>query len=411
MDVIQDHHKVKAGTFTLLALQHLLAMFGATILVPLLTGLDPSLALMGAGFGTLLFHLVTKRVVPVFLGSSFAFIPVIAAVLNDYGMAPLKGAIFFVGFIYLIFALAIKLIGKEKILALFPPLIIAPIIISIGLRLVPVAVGMVGLQDESLDSGKMLVMSVTVLCFIIFSVWKKTRAFSLIIAILTSYLLSLSLGMVDLKPLHEAAWFGLSERSIKDLTTLPSFELNALLLIFPVSFVVLFEHVGDISASSSVVGKNFMKDPGLNRTVLGDGLATMCAGLLGAPCNTTYGENTGVLAMTKVYKPSILRLTAVFAIVLSVFSKFTAFIGTVPVVTMGSISLMVFSIISVIGIRVLVNSKIDLNCSKNLALLAIILALGIGVDNIQVAGITISGLTLALVSGVVLNAILNLRGK
>jgi uracil permease len=390
--------------YLLLGLQHTVAMFGATVLVPLLTGLNPSVALFTAGLGTLVFHLVTGRMVPVFLGSSFAFIaPILAAKEAGFSLSAIGGGLAAAGLVYGLFALLVLLIGSEKVRWVFPPVVTGPVIVVIGLTLAPVAVQMA--------SKDWLLAIATFASAVVSAVFFRGlfQMIPVLIGVGAGYLLALLLGRVDLKPLQEAAWFGVPQ------FTLASLEWGAVLLIAPVAFVTVMEHIGDILTNGRVVGKDFFTKPGLHRTLLGDGLATSLAGLLGGPANTTYSENTGVLAVTRVYDPAVLRLAALFAILLSFSPKLAALLQTLPQGVLGGISMLLFGMIASIGIRTLAEAEIDFTKSRNPIVVSATLVLGLGgavanLGTIQVAGaalpLKVSGMALAALAGVVLNLLL-----
>jgi uracil permease len=390
--------------YLLLGLQHTVAMFGATVLVPLLTGLNPSVALFTAGLGTLVFHLVTGRMVPVFLGSSFAFIaPILAAKEAGFSLSAIGGGLVAAGLVYGLLALLVLLIGSERVRWVFPPVVTGPVIVVIGLTLAPVAVQMA--------SKDWLLAIVTFASAVVSAVFFRGlfQMIPVLLGVGAGYLLALLLGRVDLKPLQEAAWFGVPP------FTLASLEWGAVLLIAPVAFVTVMEHIGDILTNGRVVGKDFFTKPGLHRTLLGDGLATSLAGFLGGPANTTYSENTGVLAVTRVYDPVVLRLAALFAILLSFSPKLAALLQTLPQGVLGGISMLLFGMIASIGIRTLAEAEIDFTKSRNLIVVSAILVLGLGgavanLGTIQVAGaalpLKVSGMALAALAGVVLNLLL-----
>ncbi|MEE0419700.1 MAG: uracil-xanthine permease family protein [Lachnospiraceae bacterium] len=408
----------------LLGIQHVLAMFGATVLVPALTGLSTSITLFCAGMGTLIFHLVTKKKVPVFLGSSFAFMGGIMAVIGnsrvgdaDYldRLAALKGALIIAGLIYVAFSIIIKVIGYEKVNKLLPPIVTGPIIIVIGLRLSGSAISnaffVTNEAGESVFSLESLVITLCVVCtIIVISVYAKGifNLMPILFAIIVGYLISIPLGFCDFTPVSEAHFFSFMDQDImSQILCAPKFQADAILAVAPIALVTLIEHVGDITTNSAVVGKNFMIDPGIHRTILGDGLATALAGLLGGPANTTYGENTGVLAVTKNYDPSTIRIAAVFAIVLGIFGKFGALITSIPTPVTGGISIILYGMISSVGVRILVNNHINFGNSRNLMIASLILVLGIGCDSIPIFGtVTLSGLALAALVGMVVAAIL-----
>lgn len=398
-----------------LGFQHTLAMFGATVLVPLLTGLDTSVALFTAGAGTLLFHFLTKRKVPVFLGSSFAFIPAILAVKATYatganpdaGLAYATGGIAVAGLVYLAAAGMIKVFGPDTMKKLLPPVVIGPVIITIGLKLTPVAYGMA--QSHWTVA---LIALATVAAVSVF-----TKGFFKVIPILSGvvvgYIAAAFYGIVDLTPVVDASILGVPA------FLAPKFSLEAIAIVAPLALVTMVEHLGDITTNGATVGKDFIADPGLHRTLSGDGVATLLAGLLGGPANTTYGENTGVLAVTKVYDPAILRIAAGVALAMAFIGKLGALIRTIPVPVMGGISIILFGMIAAIGMRIMVENKVNFASSRNMLIAAVVLTLGImsilGEANPAVINITSSlqleGLSLATLAGVVLNLILPEDGK
>ena len=407
---IEESSVKKTGIKVIMALQHLIAMFGSTVLVPILTGLDISVALFCAGLGTLIFHLCTKRKVPVFLGSSFAFIPVIIAVGEVYGdLRYAQGGIFVAGLIYVIMSFLIKKIGTDRLHSFLPAQVVGPMIMVIGLNLIPTALDMamtniiiavitLGTTLLIKNFGKGFISQIAILC-----------------GVAVGYVVSLMTGLVDTAAISSAQMVAVPN------FTLPKFSIGAIMMIAPVVLATFMEHIGDITTNGQVVGKDFIKDPGLNRTLLGDGLATISASLLGGPANTTYGENTGVLAITKNYDPSILRLAAVFAIVLSFISKFGMTIRTIPSCVMGGISLMLFSMIALVGVKTIKREKVKMNW-KNIIVMAVILIIGFGGKILEdyfgifigikiTDTVTMSGLSFAAIVGVILNLILNGFGK
>ena len=391
---------------TVLSLQHLLAMFGATVLVPILTGFDPSVAIFCAGLGTLIFHACTGGVVPVFLGSSFAFIPVILAAKNIHNgdMAYAQGGIIVAGIIYLIISLIIKKVGVDKIKKYFPSQVVGAMIVVIGLNLIPTAIDMA--------SNNFLIAIITLASAILINLFAKgfIKQLNIIIAVAIGYILSLILGNVDITLITNASLLQMPAFS------LPKFSLEATVLIAPIVLAVFMEHIGDMTTNGAVVGKNFIEKPGLNKTLMGDALATIVAGFLGGPANTTYGENTAVLAITKNYDPSILRRTAIFAMLLACVSKFGGFLQSIPTEVMGGISIMLFSMISYVGLKTINDSKCVTN-KKNLIIIATIMIIGLGTTYLGNKGIvigipitktvTITGLSLAAIVGIALNRILN----
>lgn len=403
----------------ILGIQHVLAMFGATVLVPALTGLNTSITLICAGFGTLLFHLVTKRKVPVFLGSSFAFMGGIMAVIGDSRagdpdflekLASLKGALIIAGLVYAVFALIIKLVGYEKVNKVLPPIVTGPVIIVIGLRLSSSAINNAFYVNGDFNL-KAVVVTICVLATVVaVSIFAKGifNLMPILFAIIVGYLVSYFMGFCDFEAVKTAHFFSFMDTSIRDqLLCVPTFKAHAILSVAPIALVTMVEHVGDITTNSAVTGQNFMVDPGVHRTLLGDGLATALAGLLGGPANTTYGENTGVLAVTKNYDPSIIRIAAVFAILLGIFGKVGAVITSIPGPVIGGISIVLYGMISSVGVRIIVNERLNFGNSRNLMIAAIILVLGIGCDSIPITGtVSISGLALSAVVGIVMAQIL-----
>ena len=385
-----------------LGLQHTIAMFGATVLVPLLTGLDPSVALLAAGIGTLLFHLVTKRMVPVFLGSSFAFIPAILLAAEDgYSWEAIGAGIIGAAVIYLAMSIIVTFVGHAVITRIFPPIVTGPVIIVIGITLAPVAIGMA--------EGAWWLAIVTLIAAIIAAIF--FRGLFQMLPILTGAVVGFIAGAIFLADFSwdlvtEAAWIGLPEFT----WGLGDIQWGAIAIIAPIAFVTMIEHVGDIVANGGVVNKNFLDEPGLNRTLLGDGIATAMAGLIGGPPNTTYSENTGVLAITKVYDPFIIRIGAVFAIALALVPKLSALLRTVPVPVLGGLSIILFGMNASVGLRTLVENQLDFKKGRNMLVVGLILVFGLGlsglVNPLKIGDVQISGLALAAVVGVVANLIL-----
>ena len=410
---------VKASLFKLvLALQHLIAMFGATVLVPILTGLDPSVALFSAGIGTLIFHLCTKGKVPVFLGSSFAFIPVILAVSEKYGdLRYAQGGIIVVGAIYVLVSLIIKKIGLNNIKKILPAQVVGPMIIVIGVNLIPSALEMTGVI-ELISGNKSALIGVVISAItlgIALLIKKFSKGFlsqvSILISVFIGYIISLILGQVSVLEIQNASLIAIPS------FTLPKFDTGAIAIIAPVVLAVFMEHIGDITTNGEVVGQNFVEDPGLNRTLLGDGLATLAAGFIGGPANTTYGENTGVLAITKNYNPGILRITAIFAIILSFIDKFGAIIRTIPQPVMGGISLILFSMIAIVGVKTIKREKVKFSLFNMIVMISI-LFIGLSGNflsspiSIKITeSVSISGLSLAALVGVLLNVIFTQLNK
>lgn len=416
---IFDARELGYPRFTILGIQHLFAMFGATILVPALTGLSVSTTLLFAGLGTLLFHFVSKRMVPAFLGSSFAFIGGYLSVKQmgvEAGMTEtlaLDYACFGVlcaGLAYFVMAGLIRSLGTKRVLQFFPPVVTGPMVIAIGLTLSGSAI-------QSCTSNWLLAI-VAIVTVITCSIWGKgvIKIIPILLGVVVSYALAAVMGEVDFSSLRDADWFGLPfsrESSIlaifDDLDS--TFLLSSVIAIIPIAFATIMEHIGDMCAISSTVGKDFLEKPGLHRTLIGDGLATALASCFGAPANTTYGENTGVLNLTRVFDPAVIRLAAVFSILLSFCPKFAALIGLMPAATIGGVSLILYGMISSVGVRNLVESHVDLSSSRNVFVAALILVLAIGVkygagDSIAIGSIHLSGLAIAAIVGIVLNAAL-----
>ena len=417
----------------LLGLQHLFAMFGATVLVPIITGLNTSVALVAAGIGTLLFHLCTKFKVPVFLGSSFAFMTALAAAVSTKGIPYAQGGIIVAGIVYLVFSLIALLVGSEKIKDIFPPVVTGPVIVVIGIGLADVAIkdafnlsasaeALAAFQTVGFNSQTLLSLGIAAFTlFVVIACQMFAKGFFKLVPILiglaAGYLLCLILNFfglytMDFSAVKNAAWINIPYVT-KDFFTLPKFDTGIILSIAPIAIVTFMEHIGDITTNGTVVGKNFFKDPGLHRTLLGDGLATMLAGFIGGPANTTYSENTGVLATTKNYDPRVLRIAAVFAIILGFFGKFGAILQTIPGPVKGGVELMLFGMIASIGIRSLAEANLDFTHSRNLAIVALILVSGLGIYMIGgipifigAVSINLSGLFVATILGVSLNLIL-----
>ena len=379
----------------ILSVQHLFAMFGATVLVPLLVGINPCIAIMTAGIGTLIFQLCTKGKVPVFLGSSFAFISPILAIMamyNDYSYV--QGGIIAVGIVYAIVALLIKKIGSEKLMNLLPPHVVGAMIIIIGLSLVPSAVTNI--------NTNVVIALITLGISLVITIFGKgfLKQCGILIAVITGYILSLIMGVVDTSIITNADLFFLPT------LTLPKFSLNALMIIVPISLCTMCEHVGDIVTNGTVVGENFIKEPGLHRTMLGDGLATLVAGLLGSVPNTSYGENTSVLAITKNYNPKILKRTAIMAIILSLIGVFGALIQSVPACVIGGISLQLYIMIAWVGFKNIKDNK-SFKSIKNLVIIILMLVIGLGGVTLTIGSVTLSSLALSAIIGITINYIAN----
>ncbi|WP_367317418.1 uracil-xanthine permease family protein [Vibrio coralliilyticus] len=386
--------------------QMLFVAFGALVLVPLLTGLDPSVALFGAGVGTLLFQLVTRRSVPIFLASSFAFIAPILYGVQTWGVPATMGGLMAAGCVYVAMGALIKVRGVEIIHKLLPPVVVGPVIMVIGLGLAPVAVNMaLGKVDGSqvIDANASLVISVaSLLTTIILSVFAKgfLKLTPILGGIVVGYALSLSYGIVDFTPVHEAAWFALPN------FTTPEFNINAILFMIPVAIAPAVEHVGDMLAISNVTGKNYIKKPGLHRTIAGDGVATIAASMVGAPPNTTYSEVTGAVMLTKAFNPVIMTWAAVSAIILALVGKLGAVLQTIPMPVMGGIMILLFGSIATVGLNTLIKNNVDLHKSRNLVIVAITLVFGIGGMAFGIGEFSLQGVSLCGIVAILLNLLL-----
>ncbi|MBQ9476411.1 MAG: uracil-xanthine permease [Bacteroidales bacterium] len=416
---IYDARPLGVGRMTVLGLQHLFAMFGATVLVPLITGLSVSATLLFAGVGTLVFHALTKWRVPAFLGSSFAFLGGYATV-SEMGMA--KGltlaqalpyaciGVLCSGVLYFVLAALFAAFGARKVLRFFPPVVTGPIIISIGLILSGSAI------QNCNQNWWIALLAITII--INCNIWgrRMIKIVPILLGALGSYVIAACFGMVDFTQVRQAAWVGLPfrwEDTAMAVLERPDWGLvvAAIIAILPISVATMVEHIGDMCAISSTTGINYLDNPGLHRTLMGDGLATMVAALFGAPANTTYGENTGVLNITRVFDPKVIRIAALFSILLSFCPKFAAVISAMPAATIGGVSLVLYGMISAVGVRNLVENRVDLTSSRNLIIAAVILVLAIGIkyganDAVSIGFTSLSGLAVAALAGIFLNAIL-----
>ena len=418
-NAIYDARQLGMPRMMVLGVQHLFAMFGATVLVPLLTGLDVSVTLLFAGIGTLMFHFISKWNVPAFLGSSFAFLGGYASVKEmgmgqglsetlalDYACLGVACA----GLMYFLLAFFIKMFGVQKILRYFPPVVTGPIVIAIGLVLSGSAIA-------NCQTNWLLAI-IAIITVIASSIWGRgiIKIIPVLLGVIVSYVVAALMGEVDFSSLGDAAWVGFPIS--KEHTVLAVFEdgnttlmLSTILAVMPIAFATIMEHIGDMFAISSTVGKDFLSDPGLHRTLTGDGAATALASLFGAPANTTYGENTGVLNLTKVFDPAVIRIAACLAIILAFCPKFACLIQLMPAATIGGVSLILYGMISAVGVRNLVEDSVDLKSSRNVFVVALILVLAIGVkyganDNIAFGPIHFSGLAIAALVGILLNALM-----
>ena len=429
---MSENQKLSPAKFGLLGFQHMFAMFGATVLVPALTGLSVSATLLFAGLGTLLFHLITKGKVPAFLGSSFAFLGGYFAVAGMEQFAdgtmnwiPYAGVgVACAGLLYCAVAALFKVFGAEKVMRFFPPIVTGPIIIAIGLILSNSAV------NNCATNWPIAILALVIV--VAFNIWGKGmfKIIPILLGVVGSYVVAAIFGQVDFTAVKDAAWFGVPFQMRDTTFSLIgncdwSTLLTVILTMAPIALATMMEHIGDMSAISSTVGKNFIKDPGLHRSLLGDGCATALAALFGAPANTTYGENTGVLALTRVYNPAVVRMAAVLAVIFSFCPKFAALISCMPAATIGGVSLILYGMISAVGVRNIVENQVDFTKSRNVIIAALIIALALGINfssalgadtmaglsgaiSFTIAGvkISLSGLAVASLVGIILNAVL-----
>lgn len=409
----------KPKMFTL-GVQHMFAMFGATVLVPAITGLPVSTTLLFAGLGTLLFHLITKMKVPAFLGSSFAFIGGYLSVVemgSAVGLTAIQSlpyaciGVASAGFLYFILAGFFAAFGAKKVMRYFPPVVTGPIIICIGLILSGSAI-------QNCQTNWLIAL-LAIVIIVVCNIWGRgmIRIVPILMGVVGSYAVAAICGICDFTAVREAAWFGLPVH--KAYTVLAISEtynsqllISSIITIMPIALATMIEHIGDMCAISSTTGKNYLEDPGLHKTLMGDGLATILASLFGAPANTTYGENTGVLNLTKVYDPRVIRIAAILAVVVSFCPKFSALISAMPAATIGGVSLILYGMISAVGVRNVVENQVDFTSSRNVIIAAIILVLAIGINygmpggSVDLGFTKLSGLAVAALTGIILNAIL-----
>ena len=414
-EAIYDARQLGTPRMLILGLQHMFAMFGATVLVPILVqgyGLPLSIqtTLLFAGLGTLLFHVCTKFKVPAFLGSSFAYLggfstvatmPAYEGLDPETKLAYALGGIVIAGLLYLVLALLFKVLGAKKVMRYFPPIVTGPMIIMIGLNLSGSAI-------NNASTCRWLAL-VAMAIIVVANIWGKgmVKIIPILLGVVGSYIVAVIAGQVDFSGVSEASFLGLQQFVIA------KFDVSAILVMAPIAIAAMMEHIGDISAISSTTGKNFIEDPGLHRTLVGDGLATAFAGFFGGPANTTYGENTGVLALSKVYDPRVVRLAAIYAIILSFSPKFDALVNSIPAAIVGGVSFILYGMISAVGVRNIVENQVDLTKSRNLIIAAVMFVSGLGFSSVGGitftvggAAVTLSGLAIAALCGVILNAIL-----
>ena len=414
-EAIYDARQLGTPRMLVLGLQHMFAMFGATVLVPILVqgyGLPLSIqtTLLFAGLGTLLFHVCTKFKVPAFLGSSFAYLggfSTVATMPAYEGLDPKTklayalGGIVIAGLLYLVLALLFKLLGAKKVMRYFPPIVTGPMIIMIGLNLSGSAI------NNASTCWWLALVAMAII--VVANIWGKgmVKIIPILLGVVGSYIVAVIAGQVDFSGVSEASFLGFQQFVIA------KFDVSAILVMAPIAIAAMMEHIGDISAISSTTGRNFIEDPGLHRTLLGDGLATAFAGMFGGPANTTYGENTGVLALSKVYDPRVVRLAAFYAIILSFSPKFDALVNSIPAAIVGGVSFILYGMISAVGVRNIVENQVDLTKSRNLIIAAVMFVSGLGFSSVGGitftvggAAVTLSGLAIAALCGVILNAIL-----
>ncbi|NYA26043.1 uracil permease [Haemophilus haemolyticus] len=398
--VVENQSKLKQS---FVGLQMLFVAFGALVLVPLITGLDSNTALLTAGVGTLLFQLCTGKQVPIFLASSFAFIAPIQYGIQTWGIATTMGGLASAGLVYLALSILVKLRGTEALQRIFPPIVVGPVIIIIGMGLAPVAVDMsLGKNSAYAYNDAILVSMVTLLTTLSVAVFAKglMKLIPIMFGITAGYILCLFLGLINFQPVIDAPWFSLPK------LTAPEFNLEAILYMLPIAIAPAVEHVGGIMAISSVTGKDFLKKPGLHRTLLGDSLATAAASLVGGPPNTTYSEVTGAVMLTRNFNPNIMTWAAVWAIAISFCGKVGAFLSTIPTIVMGGIMMLVFGSIAVVGMSALIRGKVDVTEARNLCIISVVMTFGIGNMFVDVGNVSLKGISLCAVVAIILNLVL-----
>ena len=398
--VVENQSKLKQS---FVGLQMLFVAFGALVLVPLITGLDSNTALLTAGVGTLLFQLCTGKQVPIFLASSFAFIAPIQYGIQTWGIPTTMGGLASAGLVYLALSILVKLRGTEALQRIFPPIVVGPVIIIIGMGLAPVAVDMsLGKNSAYAYNDAILVSMVTLLTTLSVAVFAKglMKLIPIMFGITTGYILCLFLGLINFQPVIDAPWFSLPK------LTAPEFNLEAILYMLPIAIAPAVEHVGGIMAISSVTGKDFLKKPGLHRTLLGDSLATAAASLVGGPPNTTYSEVTGAVMLTRNFNPNIMTWAAIWAIAISFCGKVGAFLSTIPTIVMGGIMMLVFGSIAVVGMSTLIRGKVDVTEARNLCIISVVMTFGIGNMFVDVGNVSLKGISLCAIVAIILNLVL-----
>ncbi|GAK10846.1 LOW QUALITY PROTEIN: uracil permease [Geomicrobium sp. JCM 19039] len=412
--ILDVHERPKPAKWIILSMQHLFAMFGATILVPILTGLSPSVALVSSGLGTLAYLVVTRGKIPAYVGSSFAFISPLISAMAFGGPGAVMLGTFSAGVVYGATAMLITAFGVNWLLRLLPPIVVGPVIMVIGLGLASTAIEMA--MNYNQDTGDFVdtplhftIALVTLGVTIVSSLFFKGffRLIPVLIGLVSGYLLSIVVGIVDLTPVREAAWFHVPDFAIPYLTVDPIYSLTIIGIMAPIALVTMAEHIGDQMVLSKITGKNFIKNPGLNRSLLGDGVASIVASLIGGPPNTTYGENIGVLAITRVFSVFVIGGAAVFAILFGFSGKIEAFIASIPTSVMGGVSILLFGIIASSGFRLMVENRLDMSENRNLVIASVILVIGIGGAFIEITDdLVIPSMALATFIGMFLHAIL-----
>lgn len=389
-----NNKQLSHGQKTIVGVQFLFVAFGATVLVPLLVGLDPSTALFTAGVGTLIFHFVTKGIVPIFLGSSFAFIAPIVKATELYGLAGTLSGLVAVGLVYFLMSALVRWQGIKLIKRLFPPVVIGPVIMLIGLSLAGTGVNMA--------TEDWLLAIIALVTAVVVSLFAKglLKLIPIFAGIIVGYIVAMILGRVDLSGISEAAWFSLPQ-FVK-----PEFSWGAILFMIPVAIAPVIEHVGDVYAVSQVANKDFVKEPGLHRTMFGDGIACIFAGLIGGPPVTTYSEVTGAMVLTKVTDPTVIRIAAITGILFSMVGKVSAFLRSIPGSVLGGIMLLLFGMIAATGINNMIHNKTDMSNTRNLIIVSLILTTGIGGAILTIGGISMTGIGLSALIGVILNLII-----
>ncbi|MFD1432927.1 solute carrier family 23 protein [Lacticaseibacillus yichunensis] len=411
--VLDIHDRPGFGQWVGLSIQHLFAMFGSTVLVPILVGLDPSIALFSSGVGTLIYILITRGKIPAYMGSSFSFIVVMTSLMKTAGYPAIAQGTVAVGLVYLIVALIVNFAGSAWIDKALPPIVVGPIVMVIGLSLAGTAatdatMRAVSATKSVYDIKYFIVAMVTLAATIIYNMYLKKfiSLLPILLGLITGYIVAIFAGIVDFTPVVKAAWFSLPNFQIPFLTYQPKLYLGAILSMAPIAFVTMTEHMGHIMVLNEMTHRNFFKDPGLNHTLAGDGTASIIAGFVGGPPVTSYGENIGVMAMTKVHSVYVLGGAAFFAILFAFIGKLSALIHTIPSPVIGGISFLLFGVIASNGLKVLIDNKVDFNKKRNLMIGSTILVIGIGNAQLQVAGMTFSGLAIATVIGILMNFIL-----